>query len=50
MKPRLELLEIDVLADTGSVYLHIPEHIRIQLELEEIDKKDVTLADGSEKF
>ena len=49
-KPNLESVEIDALADTGSVHLCIPEHIRIQLELEEIDKKDVTLADGSEKL
>jgi len=49
-KPDLESVEIDALADTGSVHLCIPEHIQIQLELEEIDKKDVTLADGSEKL
>lgn len=49
-KPRLKPVEIDALADTGSVHLCIPEHIQIQLELEEIDKKDVTLADGSEKL
>lgn len=49
-KPRLEPVKIDALADTGSVHLCIPEHIQIQLELEEIDKKDVTLADGSEKL
>lgn len=49
-KPELESVEIDALADTGSVHLCIPEHIKIQLELEEIDKKDVTLADGSEKL
>ena len=49
-KPDLESVEIDALADTSSVHLCIPEHIQIQLELEEIDKKDVTLADGSEKL
>ncbi len=49
-KPDLESVEIDALAGTGSVHLCIPEHIQIQLELEEIDKKDVTLADGSEKL
>lgn len=49
-KPDLAPIEIDALADTGSVHLCIPEHIRIQLELEEIDRKDVTLADGSEKL
>lgn len=49
-KPDLEPVEVDALADTGSVHLCIPEHIRIQLQLKEIDKKDVTLADGSERL
>ena len=49
-KPDLKSVEIDALADTGAIHLWIPEHIRIQLELEEIDKKDVTLADGSERL
>jgi clan AA aspartic protease len=49
-KPDLESIEIDALADTGAVHLCIPEHIQIQLQLEEINKKDVTLADGSEKL
>ncbi|WP_347274164.1 clan AA aspartic protease [Candidatus Kuenenia sp.] len=49
-KPDLTPIEVDALADTGSVHLCIPEHLKIQLELEEIDKKDVTLADGSEKL
>jgi len=48
--PELSPVEIDALADTGAVHLCIPEHVRIQLELEEIDKKDVTLADGTEKL
>lgn len=48
--PELAPVETDALADTGAVHLCIPEHVRIQLELEEIDKKDVTLADGSEKL
>src|SRR4030067_997543 len=48
--PELSPVEIDALADTGAVHLCIPEHVRIQLKLEEIDKKDVTLADGTEKL
>lgn len=48
--PDLEQVEVEALVDTGAVHLCIPEHIRIQLELEESDKKDVTLADGSEKL
>ena len=49
-KPDLAAIEIDAPADTGAVHLCIPEHIKIQLELEEIEKKDVALADGSEKL
>ena len=47
-KPDLESVETDALADPAAVHLCIPEHIQIQHQLEEIDKKDVTLADGSE--
>ena len=48
--PTLEPVEIEALADTGAVHMCIPVHIQIQLELEEIDKKEVTLADGSSKL
>lgn len=48
--PELEPVEVDALADTGAVHLCIPSHIQIQLKLEEIDKKEVTLADGSRKL
>lgn len=43
-------LELDALADSGALHLCIPEHVRIQLKLEEIDKKEVTLADGGKKL
>lgn len=46
----LEPVETEALVDTGPVHLCIPEHIKIQLGLEEIDKKEVTLADGSKKL
>jgi len=45
--PDHQSVEVEALADTGSVYLIIPEHIRLQLDLEELQEKDVTLADGS---
>jgi clan AA aspartic protease len=48
--PELESVVVDALADTGAVHLCIPSHIQIQLKLEEIDKKEVTLADGSRKL
>jgi len=50
IKVGLESIEVDALVDSGAVHLCIPEHIRIQLELDEIDKKEVTLADGSKKL
>ena len=37
---------VDALADTGAVHLCIPEHIRIQLKLKEIDQKEVHMKDG----
>ena len=48
--PELESVEIDALADTGAVHMRIPSHIQLQLQLEETDKKEVTLADGSRKL
>ena len=47
---KLKILEENALVDSGAVHLCIPEHIQIQLKLEEIDKKEVTLADGSKKL
>ena len=46
---RAELAPVEVvaLADSGALHLCIPEHIQIQLDLEAIDHKEVTLADGS---
>ena len=45
----LQPVEVDALTDTGAVYLCIPAHVQIQLELEESAKKEVTLADGGKK-
>ena len=48
-KPELQPMEVDALADTGSVFLCIPPHVQGQLELEEREKREVTLADGGTK-
>jgi clan AA aspartic protease len=48
--PELQPIEVEALADTGSIHLCIPEHIRLQLRLEEYDRKEVTLADGSKRM
>lgn len=49
-KPELQSIEVDALADSGSVHLCIPPHVQIQLGLEEISKKEVTLADGGKRL
>jgi clan AA aspartic protease len=48
--PKSDPVEVEALADTGAVYLIIPEHIRLQLALEESSKKEITLADGPKKM
>ena len=47
--PRLPHLavEVDALADTGSLYLCIPEQIRARLQLDVIGEKELLLADSS---
>ena len=40
-------VEVPALADTGSVFLCIPEHVRLQLGLEALETREVKLADGS---
>ena len=46
----LDAVEIEALADTGAVHMCIPEHIRIQLQIEEQDTREVILADGNRKL
>jgi clan AA aspartic protease len=48
-RPELAPVEVDALADTGAVHLCIPEHIAIQLELEEYDRREVAVADGTRR-
>ncbi len=45
--PSIEPVEVPALADTGSVFLCIPEHVRLQLKLEVHETREVKLADGS---
>ncbi len=40
-------VELDALVDTGALMLCIPQSVAYQLELEELDKRPVTIADGS---
>ena len=45
-KSNLKDVEVDCLVDTGAMWTCIPEHVAIQLELEELEKREVTTADG----
>jgi clan AA aspartic protease len=47
--PDLQPVAVDALADSGALHLCIPEHVRLQLQLEAADSKEVTLADGTRK-
>ncbi len=47
--PSLVHIETRALADSGALFLCIPEHVRLQLALETIDHKEVSLADGSRR-
>jgi len=48
--PNLDSVNVVALADPGGLHLCIPEHVQIQLQLNEMDTKEVTLADGSKKL
>jgi clan AA aspartic protease len=45
-QPELRGLEVRALADTGADLLCIPEHVAIQLSLEQAELREVTTADG----
>jgi clan AA aspartic protease len=47
---KLQPIEVEALADSGAVHLCIPEHIQIQLQLDEVGRKEVILADGSRQL
>ena len=46
----LQAVEIKALVDTGALFLCIPEHIAIQLKLQEYEKREVTISDGSKRL
>ncbi len=43
--PALKPLDVSALVDTGAMTIWIPEHVAVQLELAEIEKREVTTAD-----
>ena len=42
----LQPIEVNALADTGSLFLCIPEEVRLQLQLTPTSQKEVVTADG----
>ncbi len=47
--PSLAPLDLVALVDTGAMHLCVPEHVAVQLRLAELEKREVTLADGSRR-
>ena len=43
--PQLKPMTIGAMVDTGAMTICIPEHIAVQLQLPEIEKREVTTAD-----
>ena len=48
-EPTLEPLEVRALADTGALFLCIPQEIADRLRLEATSHKEVTTADGTRR-
>ena len=45
-RAELASLKVSALVDTGAITLCIPEHVAVQLDLSELEKRDVATADG----
>ena len=45
-QPQLHSLKVTALADTGALMLCIPQHVVVQLQLEQESLREVTVADG----
>jgi len=46
----LASVEAEVFADTGGLHLCIPNHVRLQLNLDRVGDREVTLPDGSKQL
>ena len=45
-RPELTPLPVSALADSGAVHLCLPEHLAIQLQPAELERREVVLVDG----
>ncbi len=48
--PELSVIEAKALVDSGALHLCIPKHLALQLRLETLEDREVTLADGSKQI
>ena len=48
-RPELKPVAVQALVDTGVITLCIPEHVRIQLDLEQLERREVTVANGKKE-
>ncbi len=46
----LEPLDVEALVDTGALHLCLPAHVALQLRLETLYEREVTLADGTRQL
>ena len=44
-KPELKAMTVSAIVDTGAMTICIPQHVAVQLQLPEIQKREVTTAD-----
>ncbi|HEX3127296.1 MAG TPA: clan AA aspartic protease [Thermoanaerobaculia bacterium] len=49
-QPELRPVETKALVDTGALHLCIPEHIALQLRLDQLYEREVMTADGSKRL
>ncbi len=48
--PQLSPIDAQALVDSGALHLCIPAHLALQLRLETLEDREVTLADGSKQL
>ena len=49
-QPDLQPVDANALVDTGAMHLCVPQHVAIQLRLEQLYEREVTTADGSKRL
>lgn len=48
--PTLSAIETRALVDSGALHLCIPQHLALQLRIETLEDREVTLANGSKQL